>query len=113
VDPDGSNPAHTAAAFTVRIDGTNLKRVPPPIAVPGSEVVPSFGVTGLRTNLVRLGVPAQPGGPPNILTQLPYFPVTEAFVQNGKNLIQLTNSRRADTFTGFLDRSRTRAFFMA
>jgi hypothetical protein len=111
VDPDGSNPEHTAAAFTVRIDGTNVKRVPPPIAVPGSEVVPSFGVTGLRTNLVRLAVPGTPVSPP---ATPPYpFPLTEAFVQDGKNLVQLTNFRRTDTFIGFLNPTRTRAFFMA
>src|SRR4029453_17140137 len=85
VDPDGSNPEHTAAASPARIDGTNVKRVPPPIAVPGSEVVPSFGVTGLRTNLVRLAVPGTPVSPPTptggpaMPSQVHGFPPTEAF----------------------------------
>jgi hypothetical protein len=89
----------------------SLVGVPPPIVVPGSEVVPSFGVTGLRTNLVRLAVPGTPVSPP---TAPPApFPLTEAFLQDSKNLTQLTNFRRTDTFIGFLNPSRTRAFFMA
>ena len=48
--------------------------------------------------------PTTPPGP---------FPLTEAFLQDGKNLVQLTNFRRADTFVGFLNRSRRRAFFIA
>src|SRR5262249_18501800 len=34
VDPDGSNPEHNFAAFTVRIDGSGLKPVPMPVVVP-------------------------------------------------------------------------------
>jgi len=111
VDPDGSNSEHTAATFTVRIDGTNLQRVPPPIVLPGSAVVPSFGVIGRRTNLVRVAVPGTPVSPPTTPPQ--DFPLTEAFLQDSKNLIQLTNFRRTDTFTGFLNPTRRRAFFVA
>jgi hypothetical protein len=69
--------------------------------VPGtSEVATSFGVTGLRTNLVRLAGPGTPVSPPNLSTQLPPFPLTQAFFQDGNNLVQLTNFRRTDTFTG-------------
>jgi hypothetical protein len=81
--------------------------------VPGSEVIPSFGVTGLRTNLVRLAVPGTPVSPPVLSTPPAHFPLTEAFVQDGKHLVQLTNFRREDTFIGFLNPTRGRAFFMA
>src|SRR5262249_49740614 len=57
VDPDGSNPEHDFAAFTVRVDGSSLKAAPTPVAQPDSHLVPSFAVSGLGTNLVRLSVP--------------------------------------------------------
>jgi hypothetical protein len=107
VDPDGSNPEHDFVTFKVRIDGGRLERIPAPIALPGSKVVPSFGVTGLRTNLARLSLP---GTPVNDL--LPGYPITEIFLQDGKNLVQLTHLQSVDTFVGFLNASRTRAFFM-
>ena len=47
VDPDGSNPEHDFAAFTVGVDGSRLKAVPTPVALPDSHLVPSFAVTGL------------------------------------------------------------------
>jgi WD40-like Beta Propeller Repeat len=111
VDPDGSNPAHNFAAFTVRIDDGRLKSVPTPVALPDSHLVPSFAVTGLGTNLARLSVP---GAPVNRLNDPRWrFPIAEVFLQDGKNLVQLTNFRRVDTFLGFLNPTRTRAFFLA
>jgi hypothetical protein len=115
VDPDGSNPEHNFAAFTVRIDGSGLTPVPQPVAVPGSEVVPTFGVTGRGTNLLRLSLPGTAEGPP---FQSPRgffqrFPISEVFLQNGKNLVQLTNFHLQDTFVGFVDPGRMRAFFLA
>src|SRR5262249_51759848 len=107
VDPDGSNPEHKLVAFTIRIDGSGLTSVPIPVAVPGSQVVPDFGVTGLHTSLVRLSLPGtavlQPG----------FVPITEVFLRDGKNLFQLTNFHREDTFSGFLNPTRTRAFVLA
>src|SRR5262245_44100353 len=103
VDPEGSNPDHRLAAFSVRIAGSGLKAVPTPIAATGSEVVPSFGVFGGgRTNLLRLPLPGIPVIPPNPDLPDTDFPITEAFLQApGKRLVQLTNFRRVDTFTGF------------
>ena len=86
-----------------------MKPVPTPVVPPDSHVVPSFGLTGSRTNLVRLAVPGTPVEPyPGF-----DFPISEVFVQDGKNLLQLTKFRRADTFIGFLNPTRTRAFFLA
>jgi hypothetical protein len=105
VDPDGSNPQHDFTAFVVGIDGRGLRRnAVPPVALPGSYLVPSFAVTGSHTNLLRLNVPGiQPGT----------FPTTEIFLLDGKNLVQLTNFHRKDTFLGFLNPTRTRAFVLA
>src|SRR5262245_5395962 len=112
VDPDGSNPDHRLAAFSVRIDGSGLKAVPTPIAATGSEVVPSFGVFGGgRTNLLRLPLPGIPVSPPT--TPDANLLIAEVFLRAGKGLVQLTNLRRADTFTGFLNAPRTHAFFLA
>jgi hypothetical protein len=111
VDPDGSNPEHNFAAFTVRIDGGRLKSVPTPVALPDSHLVPSFAVTGVGTNLARLSVP---GTPVNHVNDPRWnFPIAEVFLQGGRNLRQLTNFRRVDTFLGFLTRTETRAFFLA
>src|SRR5262245_44585971 len=112
VDPDGSNPDHRLAAFSVRIDGSGLKAVPTPIAAKGSEVIPSFGVFGGgRTNLLRLPLPGIPVSPPT--TPDANLLIAEVFLRAGKGLVQLTNLRRADTFTGFLNAPRTHAFFLA
>jgi hypothetical protein len=111
VDPDGSNPEHNFAAFTVRVDGSRLKADPTPVALPDSHLVPSFAVTGLGTDLIRLNVP---GTPLNHVNDPRYqYPIAEVFLQDGKNLVQLTNFRRLDTFLGFLTPTRTRAFFLA
>ena len=113
VDPDGSNPDHRLAAFSVRIDGSGLKAVPTPIAATGSEVIPSFGVFGGGASLLRLPLPGIPVIPPNPDLPDTDFPITEVFLQAGKGVVQLTNLRRVDTFTGFTNATRTRAFFLA
>ena len=100
-DPDGSNPERQFAAFTVGIDGRGLKPVPKPAVPADSHVVPSFGVVGPGSNLLR--VAEGPGA----------FPVTEIFLQAGKDLLQLTQFGRPDTFAGFVDPRRSRAFFLA
>ena len=106
-DPDGSNPEHNFAAFTIRVDGTRLKALPTPVVPPGSHVVPSFAVSGLDTNLARLNVPGTPVNPVPGLE----FPIAEVFLQDGRNLVQLTNFHRTDTFIGFPTPGR--AFFLA
>ena len=110
-DPDGSNPQHEVAAFTVRIDGSRLMQrvLPPHVAAVGSRVVPTFGVTQLPTDLLSLSLAGTP------VTQYPGgdLPISEVFVQAGKNVLQLTNFGRVDTYASFLNTTRTRAFFRA
>jgi cysteine-rich repeat protein len=107
LDLDGSNPGHHLIGATVRIDGSNFKLVPPPVAVQGSRVVPTFGVTGHGATLVNLSVPGTAVNPPV------GFAINEVFLLDGKNLVQLTNFRRVDTWGEFLNVPRTRAFFVA
>jgi hypothetical protein len=111
VDPDGSNPQHEFAAFTVRIDGSGLMQrvLPPHVATVGGRVVPTFGVTQLPTDLLTLSV----SGTPVNQSAVSPAPISEVFVQEGKNLLQLTNFGRADTSARFLNATRRRAFFVA
>jgi hypothetical protein len=115
-DPDGSNPEHQFASFTVRIDGGKLTPVPTPLAAPGSQVIPSFRVTGPGA-IVRLALPGTPVVPPGCGTggnpHCDDFPITEIFRQDGRNLLQLTNLQREDTFPGFMNSGRTEAFFLS
>jgi len=60
VDPDGSNPEHALTAFTVRIDGSGLKRVPRPVEAACARVISIFGVAQLPTDVMSLSVPGVP-----------------------------------------------------
>jgi hypothetical protein len=113
-DPEGARPADlsTLSFFRIGIDGRHLTALPKPTLIPGAEVIPTFGVTGGRMQLLRVSLPGTPTGPGGIGPTS--FPITELFVQYGeKQLLQLTNYRRADTFAGFLTRDRKRAIFLA
>jgi hypothetical protein len=109
VDADGSNPDHNFAAFTVGIDGSRLKRVPIPVAVPGSRVVQIFAIGGGGGHLVNLILPGTAVNP----VPTYYTPITEVFFQDGRTLFQLTDFHRSDTQGVFLNGSGTRAFFLA
>jgi hypothetical protein len=113
VDPDGSNPEHAFTAFTARIDGSRLrlKQVPPAVAATGARVISIFGVAQLPTDVFSLAVPGTPTNPTPGATGS--STIGEVFVQEGRNLIQLTTFRRVDTTALFLNVSRTRAFFSA
>jgi len=110
-DPNGGNP-NPFRAFTVKTDGTGLRAAPSPVVLPGSRVVPTFAIAGVgRSNVFSRSVP---GTPRNQFPGLPPSPISEVFLFNGKNLLQLTNVRRFDTFGGgFLSANRQRAFFTA
>jgi cysteine-rich repeat protein len=113
-DPAGSRPANLTSLryFTIGIDGRHLTALPRPTLSPGAQVVPTFGVTGGRIALLRVSLPGTPTGPP--ISPPSIFPITEIFVQFGKKqLLQLTNYRRVDTWAGFLSRDRRRAVFLA
>jgi hypothetical protein len=113
-DPEGSRPADlsTLSFFTIGIDGRHLTGLRKPALIPGAEVIPTFGVTGGRIELLRVSLPGAPEGPPSSPPAI--FPITELFVQYGKRqLLQLTNYRRVDTWAGFLTPDGKRAVFMA
>ena len=109
-DPDGSNPEHKLAFFTVRIDGRGLRQVivPTPVAGVGSRIIPVFGVATLAKNVFTLNVDGTPANASPGFTR-----ISEVFVQDGKNLLQLTNFQRADTQNPFPRVTGTQAFFAA
>ena len=110
VDPEGLNPQHNLTVFTVRIDGSRLKAAPTPVAAQGSRVIPIFGVATPGSNVFILNVP---GTPLNGFPSPALRAISEVFVQQGKNLIQLTNFHRVDTSNPFSSVTPGRAFFTA
>ncbi len=109
-NPDSLNPEGSFPVFTVKTDGTGLRAAPSPVVLPGSRVVPIFAIAGVGTsNVLSRSVPGTPRN------QIPGARPTigEVFLLNGKNLLQLTNFRRVDTFGHFLSANRQRAFFTA
>ncbi len=89
---DGSNPDGSSVEWIMSRDGSGLERVPLPVAIRGSRVVPIFGVVGTgrgrRTDV--LSVPGTPVNPQagDVIQEI-------FFVDKG--LLQLTKFGRADT----------------
>jgi len=113
-NPDGLNPNSEFAIFTVKIDGTGLRKVPtPPSIPPDGHIVPTFEVTGRGMSLALVAVPGRP------VNWVDYSPlrqtIHEVFSVGRRNVVQLTNFRREDTGNGgmLLGVGRRRAFFVA
>jgi hypothetical protein len=110
-NPDGSNPEHQLALFTVRIDGSRLRQttIPSPVAGSGGWVLPRFGVATFDKNVFTLSVPGTP------LNNFPgqADPISEVFTQNRGNLIQITNFHRVDTALPVFNVARDRILFRA
>jgi hypothetical protein len=92
---------HGAETFMVKTDGkSEPEEIPPPVLVEGARVVTQFTVTGPHQQLLYVDFhdrPAVNGGT-----------VSEMFLLDGKELTQLTNFGRSDTFQlgGFIDGGR-------
>ena len=102
--PEGS------AQYTVQTDGSFVLTRRMPVAVPGSQFIPNFIITGPPSNAFGLAVPGLP------VNQIPYIQtVVELFMQSGDNLLQLTNFQRSDTsyYIGLLSADRQRVLFEA
>src|SRR5262249_46506182 len=111
---DGSNPEGSQGEFVMNRDGSGLERVPLPVAIPGSQVVPIFGITGARRSAITVSVPCTPVNSPEPVAG-PFNPgITEIFFLDGRgNLVQLTTFRRADTSYPRLTRDGQRVIFVA
>lgn len=92
--------------FTVETDGTNFRPVEKPVAVPGSQVVPTFRLTGIASDVFSLQLAEMTDVPQPGL-------VREVFVRDGKNVLQLTKLDRSDTAYAVRLRDRERVLFAA
>jgi hypothetical protein len=106
---DGSNPEGNQVEFLVNPDGSGLKRVPLPVATPGSQVVPIFGSTagGARRSSIVLSTPGTPLNPDAGDT------ISEVFFFDREHLVQLTSFRRSDTGSALLTRDGKRVILAA
>ena len=107
-NPDGLNPDGALAPFTVRTDGTGLRTFPRPVVVSGSQVIPTFQLTGSSAAVITVELP--------ILTTLPgsrIGNVQEVFLIAGSHVLQLTNFGRRETQAMFVSTDGARAFFTA
>src|SRR5207245_8274303 len=88
----------TLQGFTVRPDGTDLKMISLPVPLPGGHIDPNFEITGDEVTAYRIDVP---GG------------ISEIFLSDRGDFLQLTNFGRADTRRGTVDIDGQRVFFLA
>jgi hypothetical protein len=105
----GSFFSGTFKSYRVKTDGSGYEEVPAPTLVPGARIVPQFAVTGARLQVLVVRFfdrTATAPWPPGLT-------VTELFLSDGKNLLQLTNFGRGETglLGGFI--ARGRVFFVA
>ena len=107
-NPDGLNPNADAAIFTVKTDGSLLRRLPVPMVVPGSVIVPAFAITGPRPTATLFFLPGEPVNIPGTRGG-----IVEVFTVDGDNLLQLTNFHRSDTSTPLLAADGQHVFFVA
>ncbi len=85
--------------FKIHTDGTGLEAATSPVAIPGSQVRPTFEIAGGGTNIVGMGLGE----------------FVELFLLDGRKLLQLTNFGHGDTGLGgkLLDRRAQRGYFTA
>src|SRR5262249_18120149 len=86
------------AIYTIRTDGSGLRRSAPPQvpeSVSASSVLPVFGVSRPTGTIVSLALAATPE---NTDPYNPNSPVVEVFRTDGANLLQLTTFGRYDTY---------------
>jgi hypothetical protein len=102
-------PAYTTTrGFTVKTDGSGLEETPIPTLIPGGRLVSQFNVTGRHPLVILINFPDQ------LVDQRGLSgPVTELFLVDGKNLVQLTRFGRNDTGFGHSFIARGRVFFLA
>jgi hypothetical protein len=110
--PGGLNPEGTFLQMTIKTDSSHRLEVPLPIpiALPGGQIELRFVITGDRPQATSVLVPGTPSTP------VPGFPpeIWEIFaIDQGKNILQLTNFRRSDTRGGLVDVDREHVYFHA
>ena len=95
-NPDGLNPGNDYRIGSVKPDGS-FTLTPPPVAQPGSTILPTFVITGDHPTSFDYGGP----------------PCKEVYLLDHNDVLQLTNFCRPDTFAGTQSLDGQRAFFVA
>jgi len=110
-NPNGLNPQGTYLQMTTKTDGSGLEvPVPIPIALPGGVIEEQFVITGDKPQAFFVVVPGEPTNDPPL--DLPG--IREIFVvDEGKNILQLTNFGRQDTLSAVVDVDREHVYFNA
>jgi hypothetical protein len=94
-----------ARAFQVDTDGRSPeKEIAPPTLVSGARIVSQFNVSGASPKILFVSFPDRPAAGPVPGSE----GVSELFLIDGRNLVQLTNLGRSDTgfHGGFITRGR-------
>jgi len=111
-NPGGLNPDGAFVPMKIKTDGADLEvPLPIPIALPGGTIELRFVITGDKPQALTFLVPGKP-------TNNPPLPgpqdIIEVFaIDQGKNILQLTNFRRLDTWLPLVDVDRERIYFRA
>jgi hypothetical protein len=107
-DVEHRNPAGEDIAVTVNTIDHTFTIARPPVAIPGSQVLPAFRITSAEVNVADL---IQPG---TTSKNHPDLPIQELFViDRDNNILQLTNFQRGDTFNPTLSADGQRVIFVA
>jgi hypothetical protein len=103
--PDGLNPEGTYLLMTTKTDGSGFEvPLPIPVALPGGTIDLRFVITGDRPQAIA--VITNPLGADQDVYEI--FVVDE-----GKNILQLTNFHRSDTWFALVDVDREHVYFTA
>jgi hypothetical protein len=109
-NPDDSNPEGNYVLMTIKTDGSGLDvPLPVPVALPGGKIELRFVITGDRPQTMLVLVPGRPTNDPPLRVE-----IWEIFViDEGQNILQLTNFHRGDTWYSLVDVDRERIYFTA
>ena len=109
---DGHHPGGENIVVTVKTDGTGLTVAPAVIALPGSQVLTSFRITGSELEAAALTLPGTPVNPG--IGNSGAYDILEVFdIDRDNNVLQLTNFMRVDTLTPAVSADGQRVFFTA
>src|SRR5260370_209208 len=81
----GKNPEGRIISVTVKIDGRGALAIPPPVALPGAQIVPAFQITGDRPVAVQVFIPGETVNQPPLGAPFSTI-IEEVFLLDGRNL---------------------------
>jgi len=107
---DGNHPDGENIVVTVKTDGTGLTVAQPAHALPGSELLTSFRITGSELDAAVL---TRTGMAENWMDGYRPYSIREVFDIDRDNILQLTNFHRTDTYYATVTADGQRVLFTA